>query len=80
MLKAAHDDTTKGVILLVLLIECLSAANGAVEAFLVLEAVHILCAVRVDVLQALCKLIVKAVDEADDTAANENNAVLLCLR
>lgn len=80
MLEPAHDDTAKGIILLCLLVERLGTTYRAVEALLIFEAIYVLRAMRVDVLQALGEFIVEAVDEADNTSANEDSVVLLCVR
>lgn len=80
MLEPAHDDTAKGIILLCLLVERLGTTYRTVEALLIFEAIHVLRAMRVDVLQALGEFIVETVDEADNTSANEDSVVLLCVR
>ncbi len=80
MLEPAHDDTAKGIILLCLLVERLGTTYRTVEALLIFEAIYVLRAMRVDVLQALGEFIVETVDEADNTSANEDSVVLLCVR
>jgi len=77
VLQTAHDDAGQGIGLLGLLIESLGMRDGAVEDLFVLEAVNVLCAVGVDVLQTAGELVIETVDEADDGAADANDAVLL---
>lgn len=58
VLQTSHDYTGKGFRKLLLLVECLRAANSAVETLLVLQPVHILGTMGIQVLQTARKLVV----------------------
>lgn len=73
MLETAHEHAVKVLRLLHLLEVDLSGDNRRVDRLLVLEAVDVLAGVRVKVLERLGELVVEAVNEGDDAAANDDD-------
>lgn len=75
VLEAAHDDAVEVLSELDLLEVDLGLDDSLVDLLLVLEAIDVLSGVRVDVLKALGELVVEAVDERDDAAADDDGGL-----